>query len=282
MEPVLWTVDGSRVYGEYHAPPRPRRAAGGVVFLHGYPSSLREFGEVPARMAEAGFHCLTFDQRGFGASGGEKGRIGLDRLVPDLDGAVQVLRERMGGRKPLGVVGHSMGGAYAVGYLARRDTFQAAIIAQTVDRLIDNVSAPRRAAYHVAGRLNRRRARSGRPSWTIASTTRYEDLFVSKQAAREARFKPFLQERLNVGSYDFAATMQASKWARQVDVPVLCIESDRDKMVKRRHSAAVRAALAGPTALLEQAGGHSCFLDLDKERVIEACIDWFEQHLAGA
>lgn len=281
MEPVLWTVDGSRVYGEYHPPPKPRKALGGLLLLHGFPSSLREFGAAPARLAAAGFHVLAFDQRGFGASGGEKGRIGMGRLVPEVDAAVAVLRERMGRALPLGLLGHSLGAAYAVGYMARRDGFQTAVIAHAVDRMLDELPPHTRAGYHVLGRLNRRRLQRGRPSMTVRAPKTYSDIFVSKQAAREARFKPFLQDRVNVAGYDFAATMQASDWARNVDVPVLCIESDRDKVVRRQSSAKVRAALTGPTEVLEHAGGHSCFLDLDGDRVIGGLIDWFTRQLGG-
>jgi len=281
VEPVDLTVEGTRVYAEHHRPAK-RRARGGVLLLHGLNSDLREFGGLPATLAAAGLHALAFDQRGFGASAGERGRTGLDRVLAETDVASAYLQAQVRRAMPLGLVGHSLGGALVLGVLARRRRYAAAALAHPVRCLFDELNPVERAAYHVLGTLNRKHVAKGRPARTVPYKIRYRDMFVDPAARDEARREPFLQERASLSNYDFAATMEADRWAAQVHVPVLCIQSPFDRVVEPEHSEAVYDALAGPVERFSHLGGHSLFRDRDGAAVAEACAEFFARRLGGA
>ncbi len=107
-------------------------------------------------------------------------------------------------------------------------------------------------------------------------------LFVSLEAAREAGRPDFLQRHVNLANYRGAYTMAGAVWARGATAPTLVVVSPKDRIVRPRHSLRVYDALPEPKALLEHAGGHSCFRDLDGRFVADGIIAWFDRHLAGA
>lgn len=280
MQPVELTVEGTRVHAEHH--PAQGRAKGAVVLLHGFNSGMVELGPLPAHLAAAGLHALAFDARGHGASGGERGRVGLDRALAETDAALAWLREHAGKKLPFALVGHSLGGTLALGVLSRRSVYRAAAVAHPLRSLMDEISTVERLGYHLLGRLARRRMAAGRPAGTAPYRVRTEDLFEDPGAIEQARREPFLQTRVNLANYDFAATMDGVQWAARVHVPVLCVEGPSDRVVAPAHTAAVRQALGGPVERLEHTGGHSCFLDRDGPRVSEGIAAFLVRRLETA
>jgi acylglycerol lipase len=273
-------VAGERLAGTLWAPRGRPRA--GLLLVHGFNSSQVEFGPLPQALADAGFLVLAFDQRGYGRSAGEPGRTSVERAVEDIVAAAGELREAAGPHAPLGIVGHSLGGAYALAALARTDLFAAGVVAHPVDRLFDELSPLEKAGYHAIGRVAEWRLRRGRPPGTIPYKNSYESLFEDPAAAQRARADGFLLGRVSLGNYRAALTMSASTWAKGVRQPVLVIASPIDKAVRPAHTRKVYDALAGPKELLLHKGGHSCFRDLDGPRLAQATADWFRTHLGAA
>lgn len=271
-------VGGEAVRGEFH--PAGRNARGAVVMVHGFNSCLDEFGSAPARLAEAGFHAVAFDQRGFGKSDGERGRTSAQRCEAEINAVADWLSRRAPGTTQA-LVGHSLGGAYALYALGRTDRFRAAIIAHPVDTLFGELNPVERFAYHLLGRRGERRAAKGKKPGAIPYKVHYSDIFVSKEAAEAAQRPPILQKEANLANYRDALAIAASAWARDVHVPVLCISSPHDRAVEPSHSEHVFANIAGPTTRLLHAGGHSCFRDLDGPVVTAGCIDWLRRTLGG-
>lgn len=262
---LLWTAKG--------------KAKGGVVLSHGFNSSLEEFGDAPAWLAEAGYHALAFDQRGFGRSGGELGRTNVERAVPDVAAAAETLRHRFGKDLPMLLVGHSLGGAYAIAAAARGAVDAAAVaVAQPVDRLFDEVAKPLRPFYHLLGKIADRRAARGKPPGTLKYRSSSRQLYVSIELARAHGRPDFLAKTSNLGNYQAALTMSTSTWARDCRVPTLVVTSQYDRVVKPANIRKVYDALPGPKRLVEHRGGHSCFRDLDGRAVTAAMVRWFDDH----
>ncbi len=264
--------------GELH---RAAVGRGAVVLAHGFNSSLGEFGDLSARLAGAGFHALAFDQRGYGKSEGEPGRTSVEQAVDDIRGAAALLQGEFPGL-PLGIVGHSLGGTYAIAALGRTDLFECAVVAHPLDRLFDELKWFEKAGYHVIGKRAERQMAKGRQAGTIPYKLSYEKLFESSAAAAQARKDGFLLGRVSLANYRPALTMSGTAWARDVKQPVLLIASPADRAVKPTHTRAVYDALGGPKELLEHSGGHSCFRDLDGPKLAEACISWFTRHLGAS
>lgn len=280
VDPVEFRVGSEVLRGEHWAPIGPPKGA--LVLVHGYNSSLEEFGHAPQWLAEEGYHVLAFDQRGFGGSEGERGLTHVDRAVPDVAAAVETLKRLAGPDVPLGLVGHSLGGAYATAAVGRGAVeAKAVVLAHPVDRMFDEVPRPLRGVYHVLGKVAERRMAKGKPPGRLPYRSSSRMLFVSIEAAREAGRPDFLLKHSNLGNYRGATTMSTSTWARDVRVPVLVVTSPHDRVVKPPHIQAVYDAFAQPKRLFEHGGGHSCFRDLDGRRIVHAMAAWFDDHLAA-
>ncbi len=99
-----------------------------VVLLHGFPELAYSWRKVMPRLAEAGFHVIAPDQRGYGRTtgwdGGYDGDLGSFRLlnlVRDTLGLIAAL----GYRSVAGVIGHDFGAAVAAWCaLIRPDVFR--------------------------------------------------------------------------------------------------------------------------------------------------------------
>lgn len=273
MEEAALTVQGTRVYAQWHAPNKPKRA---VVALHGYNSCLLELGDLPKQLAESGTACLAIDLRGHGLSAGERGRIDLDRALADVDAAIEWIHQTIG-RVPIGLVGHSNGAALALGIAARRD-IHGVVAAHPPRRLFDELEAWKRPGFHVIGRLARRRIGKGQVAGTIVQKGRYDRGYVDQDLARVARAQGYLLDTANLANYTYATTMDAKAWASKVQCPVLGIVSRHDRTVAPENMDDVLSAVPD-LERFDHRGGHACFRDVDAEACIHAAASFLEEHL---
>jgi len=86
-----------------------------IVLVHGLAEHCGRYERTGSLLAEAGFHVRGFDLVGAGASGGRRWHVDdwsqyHDQIVPHIEWA------RSQG-KPVALMGHSIGGAIALGYL---------------------------------------------------------------------------------------------------------------------------------------------------------------------
>ena len=275
MRQASWQVDGETVRGLHLPPAGPVRGA--VVVTHGFNSEVRELADLPAALARHGWHVLAFDQRGFGASEGERGYTTAARAVDDIRGAIGQLPANL----PVALVGHSLGGAYVLEATAEDPRVRAVVAAHPLDRLWDELNPIERLGYHVVGRITEARRKKGKPAGTIPFKVRSKDLYGDPEAVRRAEAQPFLQRRVNLGNYRTALTFSGASAARRVTVPALVIGSPNDKVVKPGHTHRVFEALPGKATMLEHRGGHSCFGDLDGAMLADAIAAWLESHVLG-
>jgi pimeloyl-ACP methyl ester carboxylesterase len=80
-----------------------------VLLLHGFPELSESWREVLPRLAEAGFHAVAPDLRGYGGTDRPEGGYDLDTLAGDI---VELARYLQPGR-PVHLVGHDWGGVIA-------------------------------------------------------------------------------------------------------------------------------------------------------------------------
>lgn len=116
------------------APPARRRAPQTIEAADGAHLAYTDWGEGPpvlfvsawacsstmwqaqvARLTQAGLRCITFDRRGHGRSPDPGRGYDMDTLAGDIAAVLEQLDLR-----GVTLVGHSMGGAEAIRYLARR------------------------------------------------------------------------------------------------------------------------------------------------------------------
>jgi len=80
-----------------------------VILLHGFPELSESWREVMLPLAEAGFHAVAPDLRGYGGTDRPEGGYDLDTLANDI---VELARHLQPGR-PVHLVGHDWGGVIA-------------------------------------------------------------------------------------------------------------------------------------------------------------------------
>jgi non-heme chloroperoxidase len=89
-----------------------------ILFIHGWPANHKlfeyQFNQLPAM----GFRCIGIDLRGFGKSDKPYSGYSYDRLADDVYAVVQTLK-----LENFTLVGHSVGGAISIRYMARHDGF---------------------------------------------------------------------------------------------------------------------------------------------------------------
>jgi pimeloyl-ACP methyl ester carboxylesterase len=107
-------VNGLRMHvleAGYDSPDRP-----GVLLLHGFPELAYSWRKVMGPLAEAGYHVIAPDQRGYGRTGGWQQGYDVD-LRPfnmvNLTRDIVALMGAMGVTKAAAVVGHDFGASVA-------------------------------------------------------------------------------------------------------------------------------------------------------------------------
>ena len=92
-------------------------ARGTIVIVHGLGEHIGRYAHVAARLNANRWSVVGYDQRGHGASPGERGRIAAgDDLLADLGAVVDAVRAEAPG--PLVVLGHSLGGLVVARFVA--------------------------------------------------------------------------------------------------------------------------------------------------------------------
>lgn len=111
----ILTADGTRLQ-VYTWPGEARR--GTVLIVHGLGEHAGRYAHVATWLAERGFATVSYDHRGHGRSDGDCGVIPTaNALVDDLGSVVNAVRPKQG---RFVLLGHSMGGAVAAEFVARR------------------------------------------------------------------------------------------------------------------------------------------------------------------
>ncbi len=105
---VILARDGTRLFHRDWGEGRP------VVFVSSWALSSEMWAYQVARLSEQGLRCIAFDRRGHGRSDAPSDGYDMDTLADDLAAVIDGL-----GLKDVALVGHSMGGAEAIRYLAR-------------------------------------------------------------------------------------------------------------------------------------------------------------------
>lgn len=86
-----------------------------MLMVHGIGEHSGRYEHVGRAFAAVGFDVLAYDQRGFGASGGERGHV--DAFDEFLDDVEPLIAERRSLGVPVILLGHSLGGLVATAHL---------------------------------------------------------------------------------------------------------------------------------------------------------------------
>ena len=110
---VEFEADGIPLAGTFYTKDGASGRIPGIVLAHGF-AGVR-YPEMATHFADLGYGVLSLDFRGYGESGGERGRVVPQELASDIRHSVSWLTEQPGiDPDRIGVVGSSLGGSVAI------------------------------------------------------------------------------------------------------------------------------------------------------------------------
>ena len=139
-ESVSWKSSENVTIRGWLIPAQSQPARGIVILAHGVDGSRLAMMKPANMLAKSGFSCLIFDFRGRGESGRTNCTIGF-KEVDDLLGAVGFIKGRSELKQlPMGVLGHSMGGAVAI-IAASREKRLSSVVSESPFASLDHAIA---------------------------------------------------------------------------------------------------------------------------------------------
>ncbi|GIG00127.1 alpha/beta fold hydrolase [Catellatospora citrea] len=273
---TVGTEDADRIeiYYEDHGTGTP------VVLSHGYPLSGRAWErQVPALLA-AGYRVITYDRRGWGESSRPATGYDYDTFAGDLN----LLLTELDVRDAI-LVGHSMGSGDVTRYLGRHGTgrvAKAVLLSPIPPFLLRTDDNPEGAPQSLFDGFLQA-ARADREVWLQQFLEKFYnlDVYGGTLVSDEA-----FQASLNVAvaGSPVAAVACIPTWLTdfredlsKIDVPVLVIQGDQDRILPLAVTGQRLPAFLGDTRLLVIEGGPHAIAWTHADQVNAALLDFFQQ-----
>jgi alpha-beta hydrolase superfamily lysophospholipase len=251
-------------------------ARGTVLVVHGLGEHIGRYEAVARRLNDAGWRVVGHDQRGHGASGGDRGRLADDTsLLQDLALVIDATRERVPG--PLVLLGHSMGGLVAARFVAEGLAPTPAKWWRRVDALV--LSSPALAA-DTTGAQRATLAVLGRLSPDLAVHNGLQPQWISRDPAVVQAYMadPLVHDRITPRLARFIldggdlVRSRAADWT----TPTLLMWAGADRCVAPRGSAEFAAAAPGAVVHSREWPGlaHEIFNEPERDEVLAELVRW--------
>lgn len=259
-----------------HEPPR-RKAVGRVLFIHGLSEhSARHLNTVDS-LVGFGLEVVRFDLRGAGASGGK--RQWVEHFEDYVEDAASVFHWicRELSNLPLFVLGHSLGGAIALHFVA---TYQRGLSGLVL-------SAP---AFQVGTGISALKVAIGKVLSNMTPTLRIPQSSDPTGISRDPKVvEAFKNDPLcchfntvRQGNEILRALEEIPERAKQIVIPTLLFHGSADKIVRPLGSYEILRTLSSPDKILHILPGvyHEPHNDLDREQYFGLLQLWFQKHLS--
>lgn len=274
-EEFSWqTADQIKLYAQLWAPEQEPTVV--VCLVHGLGEHSGRYAGVAQSFTGAGFVVITFDLRGHGKSGGQRGHTpSSEAYMSDIDLLMQEAGRRYPG-KPVVIYGHSLGGVLVLNYVLRRKPVVAGVIA-TSSGLITALHEQKEKFIlsKILGSLF--------PSLSLASGLDVNGLSHDRAVIETYQNDPLVHNRTSVGFGKAMITAGEYVFAHasEFTVPLLLMHGSQDPIAYPRGSEKC-AALAGEVATLMIWPGqlHELHNETIKDDVIAYLIAWINEKTA--
>ena len=255
-----------------HWPTEAPRAA--VVIVHGLGEHSGRYEHVGAQLAAAGFETFSWDQRGFGASGGERAYVDdFSRYYDDVADRLAAARAALPGR-PVVLYGHSLGGLIALGY-ALSDRPAPDLLVLSAPSIADSLAAWKHVAAPILARIV--------PRLHLATGIRPRMLSRDEEIQQAAEVDPLVQKTSTtwLGALAFAEQRKVRDGAARLAVPTLVIHGEEDFIVPVKATEAL-ATLHAVTRRTYPGIRHELHNEPEGPSIVANVIAWIEWQLGGA
>jgi len=253
-------------------------ARGTIVIVHGLGEHIGRYAHVAARLNASRWSVVGYDQRGHGASPGERGRItAADDLLADLAAVIDDVRTATSG--PLVLLGHSLGGLVAARFVAgglesprpawQRDVDALALSSPALDI---GMNGARRALLATLETLT--------PNLGLGNGL--DATGISRDAAVVATYRadPLVHDRIAPRLIRFLADsgplvrQLAPRWS----VPTLLLYAGSDRLVVPAGSAAFAAAAPAAVVTARPFASlfHEIFNEPEQDEVLAVLTAWLD------
>ncbi len=266
---TLTTPDGVDLHTQYWAPSSAPDAV--VVLVHGYAEHCGRYNHVARALVNENALVHTYDQRGYGRSGGRRAYVdAFTQYLDDLEYVVASVRQH-GPERPLFLFGHSMGGLVVVKTLLDRGVSPRGMLLSAPALEINPDLAPwLRRLSQLLGRLV-----------PLFPTVRSPDDAISRDPTviREAKNDPLNYHgrvRARTGAEMLRAGREVRAQLDTVDTPFLVIHGTADRLTNPEWSRMLyeRARAADKTLRLYDGLYHETFNEPEHDTVLADLADW--------
>jgi alpha-beta hydrolase superfamily lysophospholipase len=269
MDFKLHTADGLDLAGWAWMPPPPPCAV--IALVHGINEHSGRYGFIAERAGQRGLGLVSMDLRGHGRSPGERAYVNhFDQYLLDVDALLAKAQELAAGR-PVFLMGHSMGGAIALRWVAQRGPRVAGLLLSSAALRIGG-DVPRLLVLlapflaRVLPRLRGTRLSPGVLSRIPEAVAAYEsDPLVTRKGAPARTGAELLR------AMDLNRTA-----APGLQLPVYLFHGDADRLTDPAGSREINDLWGGADHSLRLWPGsrHETLNDLDREAVATELLDW--------
>lgn len=274
-EELHWkSADGLDIYGQYWRTDGPEK--GLIALVHGFGEHSGRYGHVAAAFNGRGYSVFTFDHRGHGKSGGQRGHTpSYEHLMKDLDIFLDKAADLFPG-VPVILYGHSMGGNIVTNYLLSREPELAgAVVTGPFYRTAEPPPAFQIALGKVMDRI-----------WgAFPDRAKLDASFISRDREVVDRYTndPMVHNKISarMGLALIDRGAYAIEHASEIGLPLYIIHGSDDKLTDPQGSRDF-VKNAGDNVKLEILDGfyHEVHNDPGKEGVLDKIIAWCDQLLS--
>lgn len=269
------TADGVELHTRTLLPKTPPQAA--IVLIHGYAEHCGRYGGVAHTFAKENTAVYTYDQRGYGRSGGPRAYVDrFDDYLDDLGQVLSFVRSQTPDL-PLFLFGHSMGGLVALKYvLERGPSLQGLILSAPALNVNSNLAPFLRRLAQGLGRI-----------LPTLPTTRSPEGAISRDPAvvTAAQNDPFNYHG-RIPARTGAELLRAGRKVRgqmeSLRTPFLLLHGTADLLVPPAGSRTLyqQAAATDKTFHLYEGLYHETFHEPEKEQVRDDLSTWIRERLS--
>jgi alpha-beta hydrolase superfamily lysophospholipase len=253
-------------------------ARGTIVIVHGLGEHIGRYAHVAARLNASRWSVVGYDQRGHGASPGERGRIAADDdLLADLAAVVDTVRAEAGG--PLVLLGHSLGGLVVARFVAAALESARPPWQRDVDALV--LSSPA-LDIGMTGARRALLATHEKVTPNLGIGNGLDATGISRDAAVVAAYRadPLVHDRIAPRLVRFLADAGptvlalAPRW----QVPTLLLYAGSDRLVVPAGSAAFSAAAPAAVVTARPFASlfHEIFNEPEQDEVLGVLTAWLD------
>jgi alpha-beta hydrolase superfamily lysophospholipase len=265
--------DGLKLYFQCWETDVPQK--GIVCLVHGLGEHSGRYTDWATRLNQAGYTFLTYDLRGHGKSGGQRGHIlSYDEYLSDTDMLVKEAQQRYQGI-PCFLYGHSLGAIIVWIYVLRYKPKLNGVILSALD--YRNALEEQKLKVLMAKVLG-----SVAPKMSIYSGLDPQTISRDPQIVSAYINDPLVHNQLSLG---FAkSSMDVIRWANQHtsewNLPVLVMHGELDKLGYVIGSKEFASKVKGDCTLkIWQGLYHEVHNEPKKEQVFEFLREWLDAHI---